>query len=126
MDTTAFLSTASDPAASPSGTAVGFSGRGPCCYVGRMVYRHAHKPAMIGTAIHHTPIANIKNVAHDAQRRSLLLDGCIKVYAVVCSCVYIYRPARIDVACVNIQREDKMFLGRAAVRCDHRVQKECT
>ena len=38
------------------------------------------------TAIAHAPIANIKNVAHDAERRSLLLDRRSKGYAVVCSC----------------------------------------
>ena len=51
-------------------------GRGPCCYAGGIIYRHAYQPAMIEAAIHHTPISNIKNAAHDAERRSLLLGRC--------------------------------------------------
>ena len=52
----------------------GIGGRSPCCYAGWIVNRDAYEPAMKGTAISHAPKSNIKNVAHDAQRRSLLLD----------------------------------------------------
>ena len=68
------FSIAGDAADSPYGTAVAVGGRGPCCHAGRIVYRDAYEPAMKRTAISHAPIANIKNVAHDAECRSLLLD----------------------------------------------------
>ena len=78
------LPVASDAADSPYGTAVVIGGRGPCCHAGRIVYRDAYEPAMKRTAIHHTPVTNIKNVAHDAECRSLLLNGWIKV---LCRCM---------------------------------------
>ena len=77
------LPIASDAADSPYGTAVGVGGRSPCCYAGRIVYRHAYEPAMKNAAIPHAPIADIKNVAHDAERRPLLLDLRSEVDAVV-------------------------------------------
>src|SRR5207244_4278027 len=43
--------------------------RGPCQHVGWIIYRHSHKPATIEAAIAQTPISNIKNIAHDAERR---------------------------------------------------------
>ena len=79
------------------------------------------------TAIPHTPIADIKNVAHDTECRSLHLNRCLEVYAVVCGCrLNVHRPARVDVACVYIQRKDEVLLGRATIGRDHCVQKECT
>src|SRR5206468_2249808 len=119
------LPVASDAADSPYRTAVRVCGRGPCCHAGRIVYWHAYQPAMKRTAIRHTAVADIKNVAYDAECRSLLLNRRIKLYAVVCSCrLNVHRPARVDIACVHIQGKDEVFLGRATVRRDHRVQKE--
>ena len=49
------------------------------------------------------------------------------MYAVVCGCrLNVHRPARVDVACVYIQRKDEVLLGRATIGRDHCVQKECT
>src|SRR5215472_5441759 len=59
------LPIASNTADSPYGTAVRVGGSSPCCYAGRIVYRHAYEPAMKEAAISHTTIANVKNVAHD-------------------------------------------------------------
>ena len=119
------LPVASDAADSPNGATVGVGGRGPCCYAGRIVYWYAYEPAVKRTAIRHTAVADVKNVAHDAECRSLLLDGRIKVYAVICSCRFdVHGPAGVDVACVHIQGKDEVFLGRAAVGRDHCVQKE--
>ena len=57
--------------------------------------------------------------------RSLLLNRCTKVYSVVCGCrlTSTGQPG-IDVARIHIQGKDEVFLGRAAVGCDHCVQKE--
>src|SRR4030095_196690 len=82
----------------------------PCCYGGRITYRHSHQPAMPETAIPQAPISNVKNVAHDAERRSLLLDRCIEVDPVVCSCrLHVHGPAGIYLACIHIKRSNKMF-----------------
>jgi hypothetical protein len=98
---------------------------GPCSYAAGIIYRHAHQPAMKTVAVLHTPISNIKNVTHDAERRSLLLDRCSEGRAVVLSCrLHVYRPAWVDGARVHAKRNDVMFLGRAAIRRDHCVQKE--
>src|SRR5580704_1795766 len=67
---------------SPYTAAVKWSGS-PCCYAGRIIYRHSHQPAMKVVAILHTPIPHIENVAHDGERRSLLLDRWNKVDPVV-------------------------------------------
>src|SRR5207247_9082092 len=115
-DNNRVLPIASDAADSPYGTAVGVGGRSPCCHAGGIVYRHAHEPAMKRTAIAHTPIANIKNVAHDAECRPLLLNRWIKVYAVVCSCrLNVHGPAGVYVACVHVQGKYEVFLCLAAV-----------
>jgi hypothetical protein len=53
-----------------------FGGRCPCCHIGWIVYRHAHEPTMKRTAVPHTPIADIKNLAHDTEGRSLHLNRC--------------------------------------------------
>src|SRR5439155_17367572 len=96
----------SDTADTPDCAAVGAGGRGrsPCCYGGWIVYRHPHQPAMIGTAISHAPITNIKNVTHDAEGRSLLLDLRSEVDPVVGGCrLHVHGPAGIDVARVNVK-----------------------
>src|SRR5215472_10152159 len=78
---------AGDPADPPYGAAVGtwagVRSRRPCCYYAgwiRIIYRDAYEPAMKGTAIGHTPIANVKNIAHDAECWPLLLNRRVKVY----------------------------------------------
>src|SRR6266850_5038206 len=98
------LPVARDSADSPYGTAVGFGGCSPCCHAGRIVYGHAYEPAMKKTTIAHTPIADIKNVAYDAECRSLLLNRWNKIQAVVCGCrLNVHGPAGLDVACIHIQ-----------------------
>ena len=80
---------------------------------------------MTETAIPHAPIANIQNVAHDAERRSLLLNRCSEVDSVVCSCcLHVHGPAGIDVTRIHVKGKDEVFLGSAAVGSDHCVQKE--
>src|SRR5262249_10858828 len=104
---------ASDAADSPYGTAVVIVRRScsPCCHAGRIVYRDAYKPAMKRTAVPHAPVTNIKNVAHDAECRSLLLNGWIKVYAVVCSCrLNVHGPAGIEVAAATFRERMRCFL----------------
>lgn len=101
--------------------------RRPSHYTGRVAYRHSYEPAMKKAAIHHTPISNIKNVSHDAESRPLLLDRRSEGHSVVCNCrLHVHGPAGIDIACIHIKREDKVFLGLAAVRRSHCVQKERT
>ena len=56
---------------------------GPRRNAGGIIDWYAYQPAMIVTAIPHAPIPNIKNVAYDAECRSLLLDLRIKVDAIV-------------------------------------------
>src|SRR5216110_2454707 len=98
---------------------------GPCCYAGWVIYRHAHQPAMIAVAIRHAPIPNVKNVAYDAERRPLLLDRCSEGRAVVLSRQrHVHRPAWVDGARVHVKRNDVMFDGRAAIGCNHCVQKK--
>src|SRR4029077_16678008 len=99
--------------------------RGPCRYAGWIIYRHAHQPAMIEVAIIHAPISNIKNVAHDAERRSLLLDRCSEGCAVVLSRqLHVHRPAGVDGTRVHVKRNDVMFYGRPAIGRNHCVQKK--
>ena len=114
---------AGDATDSPHAPADGAGG--PCRYAGWIIYRHAYQPAMKEAAIRHTPISNIKNVTHDAERRSLLLDRSSEGYAIVCSCrAHVHGPAAIDVACIHINGKDEMFLSLAAVGRSHCVQKQ--
>ena len=72
---------------------------GPCCYAGRIIYRHANQPATIVAMIRETPIWHIKNVAYHAERRSLQLDRCSERHPVVRSCrLHVNGPAGICVA----------------------------
>ena len=76
-------------------------------------------------AIPHAPISNIKNVAHDGERRSLQLNRCSEGRAVVLSRrLHVHRPAGVDGARVHVKRNDVMFYGRAAIGRNHCVQKE--
>src|SRR5437667_570258 len=76
----------------------------PCHHAGWIIYRHAHKPATKEAAIAQTPISNIKNIAHDAKRRSLLLDRCSEGHAVECSrFLYVHGPARIDLTSIHVK-----------------------
>src|SRR5262245_47524902 len=80
---------------------------------------------MVDTAIRPTSISHVKNVIHDAQRGPLSLYRRRKSRAVEYrDLAHIHGPARIDVARVNIKREDEMFLGYTAIRCDHGVEKK--
>ncbi len=80
---------------------------------------------MIEVAITHAPISNIKNVAQDGERRSLLLNRCSEARAVVLGCqLHVHRPAGIDGARVHVKGNDVMFYGRAAIGRNHCVQKE--
>ena len=97
----------------------------PSRYAGWIIDGHAHEPAMIQATISHAPIADIENVAHDAERRSLLLDRWSKLKTVISRCrLHVHGPARIDVAGIQTKGKDEMFLGLAAVRCDHCVEKK--
>src|SRR4029077_2130588 len=105
----------------------GSGGRGPCRNASWIIYRHSHQPAMVKVAIPHAPIPDIKNfgVAHDSQRRSLLLDRRSEGRAVVLSRhLHVHRPARIDGARVHVKGNDVMFYGRSAIGRDHCVQKQ--
>ena len=76
-------------------------------------------------AIGHTPVPDIKNVAYDAERWSLLLDRGIEGLTVICSRRrHVHRPAWVDVACVYVKGNDEMFYGFAAIGCGYRVQKQ--
>ena len=98
---------------------------GPCCYAGRILYRHAYQPAPVVAPIRETPIRHIKNVAYDAERWSLQLDRCSERHPVVRSpLLHVNGPAGICVARVKIKREDKMLLGHASVGSDHCVEKK--
>ena len=89
---------------------------GPCRHASRIIYRHSHQPAMINVAIRHAPISNIKNVAHDGERRVLHLVRWNEGRAVVLSCqLHVHRPAGIDGARVHVKRNDVMFEGRSAI-----------
>jgi hypothetical protein len=93
---------AGDAANAPYSAANGAGG--PCCYAGWIIYRHAHQPAMVKAAIPHAPIPNIKNVARDGERRSLLLDRCSELHPVVYSHrLHVYGPAGIDGARVHVK-----------------------
>ena len=89
-------------------------------------YLSARPPASHDSRIiPQTPISNIKNVAYNAERWSLLLDRCSERRAVVLSCrLHVNGPAGIDVARIQIKREDKMLYGRATVGCGHCVKKK--
>ena len=81
---------------------------------------------MIDAAIPHAPISNIQNVAHDPERRSLLLDRCNEGTFVVWlnGQLHVHRPAWVDGARVHVKRNDVMFDGRAAIGRNHCVQKQ--
>src|SRR5437016_1027986 len=118
-----------DAADSPDRAAVGAGAgaRGPCCYAGWVVYRHAHQPAMIKVAILHAAIADVKNVIHDGECRSLLLDLRSENSAVVCSCrLHVHRPAGIRHASIQAKGQDEMLLSSSTVGRDHCIQKERT
>src|SRR5206468_46246 len=109
-----------DAANSPYTAAHGAGG--PCRYAGRIIYWHAHQPAMIKVAIINAPIRNIKNVAHDGERSSLRLSRWSEGRAIVLGCqLHVHRPARIDGARVHIKGNDVMFYGRAAIGRNHCV-----
>src|SRR5206468_7235820 len=114
---------ANSPYAAPGGTVSG--ARGPCRYAGWIIYRHAHQPAIKGGAIRHATISNIKNVAHDPECSSLLLDRCREGRAVVLGRqLHVHRPAGVDGTRVHVKRNDVMFDGRAAIGGDHCIQKK--
>src|SRR5262249_40854721 len=70
---------------------------GPRCYAGWIVDRHTHQPAMPRGAVINAPIPNIKNVANDAERRSLRLDRGSEGRTVVLGCgLHIHRPTRVN------------------------------
>src|SRR4030095_2530227 len=80
---------------------------------------------MVDTAIQQTSIWHVQNVTDDAERRPLSLNRRRKSRAVEYRDLFhIHGPARIDVAGVHIKREDEMFLGHTAIRCDHGVEKK--
>ena len=82
---------------------------------------------MIRIAIPYAPISNIKNVACDAQCRSLLLDRPSEGRVVVLGCrFHVHRPALIgiNVSRVHVKRSDVMFYRRSPIGRDHCAQKE--
>jgi len=80
---------------------------------------------MIHTAIRHTPISNVNDAGHDAERRPLLLDRCCEGLTVICGRRrHIHRPAGVDLACVHVKGNDEMFYGLAAIGGGHCVQKQ--
>jgi hypothetical protein len=80
---------------------------------------------MIYAAIQETTIGHVKNVVDDAQRGPLSLYRSCKSHAVIHSrLTHVDWPARVDRSCIQAKRKDQMFLGLAAVRRGHRVEKE--
>src|SRR5215475_15199212 len=115
---------AGNPANAPYSTAprTAMSRAGPRRYSRGIIYGHAHKPAVKHTAIRHAPIPNIKNVTHDAERWSLLLNRCIEGFAVICSRLrHVHWPAGVDVACIYVKGNDEMFYGLTVIGCGYCV-----
>src|SRR5215470_14083241 len=89
---------------------------GPCCYTGRIIYGHSHQPPIKKVAIPVAPISNVKNVAHNGERRALALDLWSESPTIVLSRqLHVHRPAGIDGAGVHVKGNDVMFLGYAAI-----------
>jgi len=80
---------------------------------------------MIEAAIRETPISDIKDITHDGERGSLQLDLRGEVHALELSHqLYVDRPAWINIARVQIKRENELFLSHAVIGRGHCIEKE--
>ena len=80
---------------------------------------------MKDVAIRVAPISNIKNVAHNAERRTLHLVRWNESRAIVLSRqLHVHRPARIDATRVHVKGNDVMFLSVAAIGRRQHAQKQ--
>src|SRR5262249_14596573 len=80
---------------------------------------------MVNTTIQETAVRDIKNVFHDPKGGPLSLYRWGKSRAIINRHLAdVHRPSWVDVAGIYTEREDEMFLGRAAVRRDHCVEEQ--